>query len=106
MKNQTEEKFVREILENIANKCDKISIVKPSQKIADEEIQKELEKNKFYVGKEIVSYPIEEKILYGIEKKSRYAKILNNKYGDATIAISALINEGRTISFLPHMDLN
>ena len=36
-----------------------------------------LEENKFYVGEEIVSYPIEEKILFAIEKKSRHSKILN-----------------------------
>ena len=79
-KKQTEEKYVEEILENIQKKCNKISVVKLRQKLADEEIQKELEKNKYYVGDEIVSYPIEEKILYAIEKKSRYSKILNNKY--------------------------
>ena len=56
VKKQTEEKYVKEILTNIEKKCDKISIVKLSQKLADEEIQKALEKNKFYVGnEEIVS---------------------------------------------------
>ena len=70
-KKQTEEKYVEEILENIQKKCSKITVVKLRQKLADEEIQKELEKNKYYVGNEIVSYPIEEKILYAIEKKSR-----------------------------------
>ncbi|MBQ2835667.1 MAG: hypothetical protein IJE68_02380 [Clostridia bacterium] len=94
-KKQTEEKYVEEILENIQKRCDKISVAKLRQKLADEEIQKELEKNKYYVGDEIVSYPIEEKILYAIEKKSRYPKILNNKYVEATIAISNLINTGK-----------
>lgn len=97
VKKQTEEKYIRELLTNIAKKCDKISIVKPSKELADEEIQKELEKNKFYVGEEIVSYPIEEKILYAIEKKSRFPKILNNKYEEATIAISDLINTGKNM---------
>ena len=96
-KKQTEEKFVGEILENINKRCDKISIVKPSKKLANTEIQKELETNKFYVGEEIVSYPIEEKILYAIEKKSRHPKILNNKYEEATIAISDLINTGKNL---------
>ncbi len=96
-KKQTEEKYVEEILENIQKRCDKISVVKLRQKLADEEIQKELEKNKYYVGEEIVSYPIEEKILYAIEKKSRYPKILNNKYEEATIAISNLINTGKNM---------
>ena len=96
-KKQTEEKYVREILENIDKRCNIIKVVKLSQKLANEEIQKELEKSKFYVGEEIVSYPIEEKILYAIEKKSRYPKILNNKYEEKTIAISDLINEGKNM---------
>ena len=94
---QTEEKYVKELLTNVDKKCNKIKIVKLSQKLADEEIQKELEKNKFYVGDEIISYPIEEKILYAIEKKSRYPKILNNKYEEETIAISDLINTGKNM---------
>ena len=60
-------------------------------------MQKELEENKFYVGEEIVSYPIEEKILYAIEKKSRHSKILNNKYKEKTIALSDLINSGKNM---------
>ena len=96
-KKQTEEKYIKELLTNIEKKCDKISVVKLSQKLADEKIQKELEKNKYYVEDEIVSYPIEEKILYAIEKKSRFSKILNNKYEEATIAISDLINIGKNI---------
>ncbi len=96
-KKQTEAEYVEEIIKNISKKCDKIKIVKPTQKLADEEIQKELDKNKFYVGKEIVSYPIEEKILYAIEKKSRNEKILNNKYGEIAITLSHLINEGKNM---------
>lgn len=96
-KKQTEEKYVKEIVTNIDKRCDKISIVKLTQKVANEEIQKALEKSKFYVEEEIVCYPIEEKILYAIEKKSRHAKILNNKYEDVTIALSELINTGKNI---------
>ena len=96
-KKQNEANYVKEILTNIDKRCNKISIVKLRQKLADEEIQKELEKSKFYVGEDIVSYPIEEKILYAIEKKSRYSKILNNKYEEITIAISDLINSGKNM---------
>ena len=96
-KKQTEDKFVKEFINNIKNNSSKISIVKPSKKLADEEIQKELEKNKYYVGEDIVSYPIEEKLLYAIEKKSRYPKILNNKYEEVTVAISDLINTGKSL---------
>jgi len=97
VKKKTEEKYVSELIENIDKRCEKISVVKLSKKVADEEIQKELEKNKFYVGEEIVSYPIEEKILYAIEKKSRHTKILNNKYEEATAAISDFINAGKNM---------
>ena len=97
VKNQTEEKYVMELLTNIDKRCNTIKVVKLRQKLANEEIQKELEKNKFYVGEEVVSYPIEEKILYAIEKKSRYSKILNNKYEETTIAISDLINAGKNM---------
>ena len=97
VKKQTEEKYVKEIISNIDKRCNKISIVKLSQKITDDEIQKQLEKNKFYIGEEIISYPIEERILYAIEKKSRFPKILNNKYEESTIAISDLINTGKNM---------
>ena len=96
-KKQTEEKYVKEILENIEKKCDKITVVSLKQKVQDEEIQKELDEKKVYAGEEIVSYPIEEKILYGIEKQSRYSKILNNKYEELTIAISDFINSGKNM---------
>lgn len=96
-KKQTEEKYVEEIISNIDKRCNKISIVKLSQKLTDDEIQKQLYKNKFYIGDEIISYPIEERILYAIEKKSRFPKILNNKYEESTIAISDLINTGKNM---------
>lgn len=97
-KQETEEQYVEKIIKNIQKKCDKIKVVKLSQKLADEEIQAELEKNKFYVSEqEIVSYPIEEKILYAIEKRSNNQKILNNKYAEVTVAISDLINTGKNI---------
>ena len=97
MKKQTKEKYLDEMLANIGKKCNIIKIVKPSEKLENEEMQRELEKNKFFVGEEIVSYPIEEKLIYAIEKKSRHSKILNNKYEEATIAISDLINTGKNM---------
>ena len=96
--NKTEDEYVGKLILNIKKKCNQIKVVKLSQKLADEELQKELKKNKFYVGEqEIVSYPIEEKILYAIEKKSSNKKILNNKYGETTIAVSDFINMGKNI---------
>ena len=95
---QTEEQYINQLLVNIKKKCNKIRIVKISQKLEEEEIQKELKKKKFYIGeKEIISYPIEQKLLYAIEKKSSNKKILNNKYGEATVAVSDFINTGKNI---------
>ena len=96
-KKQTEEKYVKEMIDNIKKKCDKITVINLKQRVQDEEIQKELDENKFFVEEEIVSYPIEEKILYAIEKKSRYSKILNNKYEEKTTAISDFINTGKNM---------
>lgn len=95
---ETEKQYVEKILVNIQKRCDQIKVVKLSQKLEDEEMQKQLEKNKFYINEqEIITYPIEEKILYAIEKKSNNKKILNNKYGEVTTALSNLINTGRNI---------
>ena len=56
---QSEEQYVDQLILNIKKKCNKISVVKVNQKLAEEEIQKELKKKKFYVGeKEIITYPI------------------------------------------------
>lgn len=94
----TEKQYVDEILRNIQRGCNKIDIIKLSQKLEDEKLQKELEKNKFYIKEnEILSYPIEEKILYAIEKNTNNKKIVNNKYGIIKIPLSNMINTGRCI---------
>lgn len=95
---ETEEEYVSKLILDIKKNCNNITVVKLSQKLADEELQKELRKNKFHIEKkDIISYPIEEKILYAIGKLSNNKKILNNKYGIATITVSNFINEGRNI---------
>ena len=94
----TEKQYVDGILRNIQRGCNKIDIIKLSQKLEDEKLQQELEKNKFYIKEnEIISYPIEEKILYAIEKNTNNKKIVNNKYGIITIPLSNMINTGRCI---------
>ena len=98
---QTEEQYVDQLIINIKKKCNKIQVIKVSQKLKDEELEKKLKENKFIVSEEeIISYPIEEKLLYAIEKKSNNAKILNNKYEEATIAVSNFINTGKDIDRL------
>ena len=98
---QTEEQYVDQLIMNIKKKCNKIQVVKVSQKLEDEELNKKLKENKFIVNEEgIISYPIEEKLLYAIEKKSNNKKILNSKYEEATIAVSDFINVGKNIDRL------
>lgn len=98
---QTEEQYVDQLIMNIKKKCNKIQVVKISQKLEDEELNKKLKENKFIVNEEgIISYPIEEKLLYAIEKKSNNPKIINNKYEEATIAVSNFINVGKNIDRL------
>ena len=98
---QTEEQYVDELIMNIKKKCNKIQVVKVSQKLEDEELDKQLKERKFIFREDgIISYPIEEKLLYAIEKKSNNKKILNSKYEEATIAVSNFINVGKNIDRL------
>lgn len=96
--NMNEKEYVDRLIQNIRKNCDSIKIIKLSEKVKSEKIQNELNNNKFYIKKrEIISYPIEEKLLYAIEQLSNYSKLLNNKYGDVTIAVSDFINLGKDI---------
>ena len=98
---QTEEQYVDQLIMNIKKNCNKIQVVKVSQKLEDEELDKQLKERKFIVREDgIISYPIEEKLLYAIEKKSNNKKILNSKYEEATIAVSNFINVGKNIDRL------
>ncbi len=95
---QTEEQYVEQLLVDIKQKCNRIKIVKISQKLNNEEIQNELKNKKFYISEnEIISYPIERKILYAIEQKANNKKILNDQYEDVAVAVSDFINTGKNI---------
>ena len=95
---RTQDEYIEQLLVNIVQKCNKIRVIKISQKLNDDEIQNELKKNKYFVSEqEIISYPIEQKILYAIEKKSNNKKILNDKYNETAIAISDFITTGKNI---------
>lgn len=96
--NQTEEQYVDQLLLNIKRRCNNIKVVKVSQRLEEKELEHELRTKKFYVNEtDIISYPIERKLLYAIEKKANYKKILNNKYEEITIAVSNFINMGKNI---------
>ena len=104
----TKDQYIEEILRDIHRRCNQIKIVKPTQKIESEEIQEALEKNKFYIQDgNIMSYPMEKKLLYAIEKVSNNKKIVNSKYGTLTNALSNLINTGKNIDRIePLRDFN
>lgn len=105
---RTKDEYVEEILRDIHRRCNQIKIVKPTQKMENEEIQEALEKNKFYIqDSNIISYPMEKKLLYAIEKVSNNKKITNSKYGIVTNALSNLINTGKDIDRIePFRDFN
>ena len=64
----------------------------------DPEIKHKLEKNKYYIDDKLVlAYPIEEKLLYAVEKKSNSDKIVNDKYEMLTIPLSNIINTGKSL---------
>ena len=95
---KTEEEYVKEILKNIQMKCNQIKTIKISEKLEDPKAQKKLEKDKYYIkDNNIISYPMEKKLLYAIEKNSNNKKIVNNKYGIMTISLSNLINTGKSV---------
>lgn len=95
---KTEDEYVDQLVGKIKKRCNKINVVKISQDFENENIKKELRKSKYYISNnEIICYPIEKKLLYAIEKNSSNNKILNSKYGEATIAVSDFINTGKNI---------
>ncbi len=105
---KTEEEYTKELIKNIQSKCNEIKTVKLSEKVDDTKIQSELEKNKYYIEKNnIISYPIENKILYAIQRQANNKKIVNNRYGIVTLPISNLINTGKSIDRVePLRDFN
>ena len=95
---RNKKEYVDEINKNIKRKCNKIVTVSFNEKVEDEKIRKSLEKNKFYVDEsQIMSYPIEAKLLYAIEKSINNNKIINSKYEIISKPLSNLIMTGKSI---------
>lgn len=105
---KSQKKYVEEIVSNIQKKCNQITIVEFSEKIKEEKIQKSLENKKYYIDeKKIITYPIEEKLLFAIEKKFNSNRIVSNKYEKLTIPLSNMINTGKSIDRIePLRDFN
>lgn len=96
--NKTEEQYVQEIINSIEKKCKQIKIVNLSDKTIDEKVKQKLDKNGFCIKNGlIISYPIERKLLYAVEKRANNQKIVNNRYENISISLSNLINRGRDI---------
>ena len=95
---RTEKQYVNEIISDIQRKCQEIKTVKFQNDIVNPEIKHKLEKNKYYIDDKLVlAYPIEEKLLYAVEKKSNSDKIVNDKYEMLTIPLSNIINTGKSL---------
>lgn len=95
---RNKKEYVDEINKNIKRKCNKIVTVSFNEKIEEEKIKKSLEKNKFYIDEnQIITYPIEEKILYAIEKSINNNKIVNSKYEIISEPLSKLIMTGKSL---------
>lgn len=95
---RTEKQYVNEIISDIQRKCQEIKTVKFQNDIVDPEIKHKLEKNKYYIDDKLVlAYPIEEKLLYAVEKKSNSDKIVNDKYEMLTMPLSNIINTGKSL---------
>lgn len=95
---RNKKEYVDEINNNIKRKCNKIVTVGFNDKIEDEKVKESLEKNKFYVDEtQIISYPIESKILYAIEKSINNNKIVNSKYEIIAKPLSDLIMTGKSL---------
>lgn len=102
---ETKEEYISNILDIIKKDCSFIKINKMSDK------QSEIPENKTFVinkeKKEIISYPIERKLLYAILKISNKEKIIKDDYFLINNTLSELINVGNNINKIePLRDFN
>lgn len=102
---ETKEEYISNILDIIKNDCNLIKIIK-----MDDE-QSKIPNNKTYIinkeKKEIISYPIERKLLYAIAKISKRQKIIKDDYYFIDRTLSELINVGNNINMVePLRDFN
>ncbi len=102
---ETKDEYIENILKIINKKCNSIKIIKMSDN------NKSIPKNKTYVinkeKKEIISYPIERKLLYAICKISKKEKIIKDEYFLVDVTMSDLINIGSNINMIePLKDFN
>lgn len=102
---ESKDEYILKIISIIEKKCDSIEIIK----MTDE--QNKIPNGKTYMVdkkcKEIISYPIERKLLYAIAKIAKKDKIIKNKYFVLDETMSNLINAGNNIEMIePLRDFN
>ncbi len=102
---ESKEEYILNILEIIKNEINSIKIIKMSEQ------QNKIPNNKTYIinkeKKEIISYPIERKLLYAISKIGKKEKIIKDEYFVINETLSELINVGNNIDTVePIRDFN
>lgn len=95
---RSKKEYIDEINKNIKKRCNKIVTLSFNDDINDKKIKESLEKNKFYIDEnQIITYQIEEKLLYAVEKSINNNKIVNGKYDIISKPLSNLIMTGKSI---------
>lgn len=102
---ETKEEYLKNLIQIIREKCDKIEIIKmnspQSKKLEEKGFLIDLEERK------IISYPIERKLLYAICEMGKRKEILKKNYFLLSMTISDLINKGSNINKVePIRDFN
>lgn len=102
---ETKEEYIENIFNIIKEYCDSIEIIKMSDKTGI------IPDNKTYIinkeEKQIISYPIERKLLYAIAKIGKKEKIVKDEYFIINETLSNLINVGNNINIVePLRDFN
>lgn len=102
---ENKEEYISNILNIIEKDCNKIKIVKMTDK------ENQIPNNRTYIidkdKKEIISYPIERKLLYAISKIGKKDKIIKDEYFIINETLSDLINIGNNINMVePLRDFN
>ncbi len=102
---ENQEEYKANLLDIIKNQCNQIKIVRMSDE------KHKIPENKTYIidkeKKEIISYPIERKLLYAINKIAKRDKIIKDDYFLVNETLSDLINVGNNINEVePLRDFN
>ena len=102
---ETKDEYISNILDIIKNDCNSVKIIKMN----DEKCK--IPGNKTYIinkeQKEIITYPIERKLLYAIAKIGKKDKIIKDDYFMINKTLSDLINVGNNINTVePLRDFN